>query len=193
MNAMARKSGFGRFGAVATAAVLLALAAIALIPARNIVVGLFNADPAQDSYDWLSRTMAQCEEQAVVRPQLLNFLVVPLEATDKYNDALRAKALSDTGATALFGSQDALQGLRDGALRISSRAFVLHTRDTSNNMTHRWTSASGVSRLSSANIPSDGPFEIRFQISPDDPNREWSTITANGRGTCHWAFALLHE
>jgi hypothetical protein len=148
---------------------------------------------APKSYDWVSRTMAACEEDAVTQPATLNFLVVPLEPSRRYNQEMDSKALETVGRTTLFGSQDALAGLSSGALRISSKNFVLHTLDTSNNAAHRWNSASGVSRLSSNDITSDGPFRIRFQTSPNDASSDWSKVTAEGRGTCHWAFVLLRD
>lgn len=156
------------------------------------IARLFGPAPAP-SYDWISRLMAQCEEEAVTRPETLNFLIVPLSPTRKYGPPWPERKLAEAGGTLLFGSQDALEGLRNGAFAISSRPVVLHTRDASNNTTHRWNSVSGVSRLSATDIRSDGPFEVRFQTSPDDPAPGWSTITAQGRGTCHWAFALVGE
>ena len=148
---------------------------------------------ASKSYDWVSRTMAACEESAVAQPTALNFLVMPLERTRRYGGEQESRALETFGRTTLFSSQAALDGLKSGALRISSRNFVLHTLDTSNNATQRWSSASGVSRLSTDDVASDGPFKVRIQTSPDDPSTEWSNVTADGRGTCHWVFALLRD
>jgi hypothetical protein len=145
------------------------------------------------SYDWVSRTMATCEEEAVTQPETVNFLVMPLERTRRYGSQLESRALETLGRTTLFGSQDALDGLKTGALRISYRNFVLHTFDTSNNAARRWNSASGVSRLTTSDIASDGPFKVRIQTRPDDPSTEWSMVTADGRGTCHWVFALLRD
>jgi hypothetical protein len=145
------------------------------------------------SYDWVSRTMATCEEDAVTQPATVNFLVMPLERTRRFGSQLESRALETLGRITLFGSQDALDGLKSGALRISSRNFVLHTFDTSNNVAHRWNSASGVSRLTTSDIASDGPFKVRIQTTPNDPSTEWSKVTADGRGTCHWVFALLRD
>jgi hypothetical protein len=175
---------------LSAAAAFLLVAAVMIIPR---IVGSVRGLFAPKSYDWVSKTMAACEEDAVTRPSAVNFLVVPLEPSRRYNQELDSKALETIGRTTLFGSQDALAGLNSGALRISSKHFVLHTLDTSNNATQRWNSASGVSRLSSDDIESDGPFRIRFQTSPNDTSSDWSKITAEGRGTCHWAFALLRE
>jgi hypothetical protein len=93
----------------------------------------------------------------------------------------------------LFGSQDALEGLRSGALRVSSKSFVLTTLDTRSNAERRWNSASGVTRLTTTDIASDGPFRVRLQVSAKDNSTGWSNVTAEGRGTCHWVFALLRD
>jgi hypothetical protein len=148
---------------------------------------------ASRNYDWVSRTMAACEEDAVSKPATVNFLVMPLERTRSFNRELEQRAIETVGRITLFGSQDALEGLKSGALRISSKNYVLLTLDTSNNAERRWNSASGVSRLTTADIASDGPFRVRLQVSANDPLTAWSNVTAQGRGTCHWVFALLRE
>jgi len=178
------------------AAVWTALILLAVFAAASGLLGslrsLFRPDSVS-SFDWLSRTLAECEEDAVNRPEMLNFLVVPLAQGRNFNPQWQAKALSNAGKTVLFGSQDALAALKANAVRISARPYVLHTLDTASNSTHRWTSASGVARLSTTDIASDGPFSTRFQTTPDDASQDWSSITAEGRGTCHWAFALMRD
>ena len=173
----------------AATAFVLAIAALVVPRVAGSVRGLF----APKSYDWVSKTMAACEEDAVTQPAAVNFLVIPLEPSRRFGQELESKALETFGRTTLFGSQDALNGLKSGALRISSKHYVLHTLDTSNNAPVRWNSASGVARLTTTDIASDGPFRVRFQTSPTDTSGDWSKVTADGRGTCHWAFALLRD
>jgi hypothetical protein len=174
-------------------AILYAAAACAVVVVVVLAAFSLRGLVAPKSYDWVSRTMAACEEDAVTQPATLNFLVVPLERARRYNPEMEQRALETVGNTMLFGSQEALAGLKSGALRISSKNFVLHTLDTSNNAAQKWNSAKGVSRLSTNDIASDGPFRVRFQTSQNDGASEWSKVTAEGRGTCHWAFALLRE
>lgn len=174
----------------ALAVFVLAGTAIGLSGLGRAVLDL----PAPDrDYAWLSHTLAACEEDAVTRPASLNFLIVPLERAKNYSAEWNAKAMAQSGHVLLFGSQDALAALRAGAVRIASRRYVLHTIDVANETTRRWESVVGVARLTTDEIQSDGPFRIGFQIAPDDTDRDWSTITVRGRGTCHWAFALLGE
>lgn len=175
--------------ACAVAAVLLAVIALAFPKIAGSVRGLF----AQRSYDWISHTMSACEEDAVSKPDTLNFLIMPLERTRRYSKELDTRALETVGRATLFGSQDALEGLKAGALRISSKSYVLTTLDTSNNIERRWNSASGVTKLSTTDVASNGPFRVRLQVSAKDNPAGWSNVTAEGRGTCHWVFALLRE
>jgi len=32
-----------------------------------------------------------------------------------------------------------------------------------------------------------------LQVSANDASNGWSNVTAEGRGTCHWVFALLRD
>ena len=173
----------------AAAAFVLVAIAMALPKITGAARGLF----APKSYDWISKTMAACEEDAVSKPTSVNFLIMPLERTRRFGRELESRALESVGRITLFGSQDALDGLKSGALRISSRNYVLITLDTSNNAERRWNSASGVARLTTTDIASDGPFKVRLQTSANDPAGDWSNVTAEGRGTCHWVFALLRD
>ena len=173
----------------AAAAFMLAAAAMAIPKISGSVRALF----APKNYDWISKTMSACEEDAVSKPTTLNFLIMPLERTRRFGRELEQRALETVGRTTLFGSQDALEGLKSGALRISSKHYVLLTFDTSNNTERRWNSASGVARLTTTDIASNGPFKVRLQVSANDASNGWSNVTAEGRGTCHWVFALLRD
>jgi hypothetical protein len=193
-SAMNRKS---RFTAIAVGAFVVLLAAIAAISAyqwsKRIASG--RSAPPSDSaaFAWLSSAMENCEKDAGANPQSLFFLVVPLAATGKYDQSWSARALESFGATTLFKSQDALDALNTGALRISTEPFVFHVLDVATSDAHRWSSASGVSKLSSKEIASEGPFRVRFQTAPGDPVREWNSVPAEGKGTCHWVFVRMRE
>lgn len=192
-SAMNRKS---RVAAIAAGAFVVVLAAVAAISAyqwsERIASGKSaRADPP--AFAWLSSAMENCEKEALANRQSLFFLVVPLAATAKYDQSWSARTLESFGATTLFKSQDALDALNTGALRISTEPFVFHVLDVATNDTHRWNSASGVSKLSSPEIASEGPFRVRLQIAPGDPAPEWNSVTAEGKGACHWVFVLIRR
>jgi hypothetical protein len=192
-SAMNRKT---RFVAIAAGAFVVLLAAVAAISAyqwsKRIASGRSGSSDA-GAFAWLSAAMENCEQEAIANRQSLFFLVVPLAATAKYDQSWSARALESFGTATLFKSQDALDALNTRALRISTEPFVFHVLDMATSDTHRWNSASGVSKLSSNEIASEGPFRLRLQTALGDPAPEWNSVTAEGKGTCHWVFALLRR
>ena len=77
----------------AATACVLAVAALVVPRLAGPVRGLF----APKSYDWVSKTMAACEEDAVTQPSSVNFLVVPLEPSRRFGKDLEAKAIETFG------------------------------------------------------------------------------------------------
>ena len=192
-SAMNRKSRFTVIAAGAFVVVLAGIAAVLAYQWNKRIASDRSAPPGTEQFAWLSRAMEDCENDALANPQSLFFLVVPLAATGKYDQSWPARALESFGATTLFKSQDALDALNSGAVRISTEPFVFHVLDVGTSDAHRWNSASGVSKLYSTEIASEGPFRVRFQTAPGDPTPEWNSVTAEGKRTCHWVFALLRR
>ncbi len=194
-NFPSRANWKSRFTAISGALVVLfaAIAAISAFQWSKRVAPGRSAPLAAGAFAWLSSAMENCEEDAIANPQALFFLIVPLAATGKYDQSWSARVLETFGATTLFKSQDALDALNSGALRVSTEPFVFHVLDVATSDAHRWNSASGVSKLSSKEIASEGPFRLRFQTAPRDPAPEWNSVTAEGKGTCHWIFALMRR
>jgi hypothetical protein len=190
---MNRKSRFAAMAAGAFAVLLAAAAAIAAYQWSKRVAADRPGSSAAAPFAWLSSAMENCEKEAIANRQTLFFLVVPLATTGKYDQSWPARALESVGAMILFKSQDALEALNIGALRISTEPFVFHVLDVPTSEAHRWSSASGVSKLSSKEIASEGPFRVRFQIAPSDSLPEWNSVTAEGKGTCHWVFVLMRR
>jgi hypothetical protein len=185
-----------RFTAIAAGAFVVLLAAAAGVSAyqwSKRVAADREAPSAAAPFAWLSRAMENCEKTAAANQEALFFLVVPLAATGKYDQSWSARALESFGSTTLFKSQDALDALNIGALRISTEPIVFHVLDVATSNAHRWHSVSGVSKLSSKEIASDGPFRVRFQTAPGDAAPEWNSVTAEGKGTCHWVFVLMRR
>ena len=192
-SAVKRKSRLTVIVAAALAVLFAAIVAISAYQWSKRVVPGRSAPLATGAFAWLSSALENCENDAIANPQALFFLVVPLAATGKYDQSWSARALEIFGATTLFKSQDALDALNSGALRVSTEPFVFHVLDMATRDAHRWNSASGVSKLSSKEIASEGPFRVRFQTAPRDPAPEWNSVTAEGKGTCHWVFVLMRR
>lgn len=177
----------------ATFAALAVLAMIALYVASWRAKTRAQA-PRPDSaqFSWLTRALEDCEAEAGGLPNSLYFMVVPLAAVAGVNSDLQSRAMDRVGPVMLLDSGLAMEGLEKGTLRISREQFVLHALDTETNAEHRWNSVSGVSTLSKRTGTPKGPFKIRLQTGPNDAG-SWSSVTADGVGTCHWVFALLRR
>jgi hypothetical protein len=146
---------------------------------------------AGNDYSWLSASLDACEKEAASDPGTLYFMIVPLSPTRRFDAQQADRALGTAGPVVLFSSGDTFDGLNRGVFRISSEPYVLIALDDRSKQPRRWNSATGVTKLTWPNMASDGPFRVRFQTSPDDTSETWSTVTADGRGSCHWVHALL--
>ncbi len=146
-----------------------------------------------EPFAWLTKAMEDCDQDSAAHPERLTFLVVPLAATEGYDDTFAARALETFGAGSLFKSADALEGLKVGLLRIASEQFVFHALDTTAQAAYKWNSTSGVSKLSSQKAGLQGPFRVRLQTGPNDSDAVWTDATAQGKGACHWVFVLLRK
>lgn len=146
---------------------------------------------AGNDYSWLSASLDACEKEAAADPANLYFMVVPLTPTRRFDPQWNARALGTAGPVSLFSAGDTFDGLNQGQFRISSEPWVLVAIDEKSRQIRRFSSATGVTKLVWPAIDSNGPFRVRFQISPDDTAETWSTVTADGRGSCHWVHALL--
>lgn len=146
---------------------------------------------ASNDYSWLSSALDDCEKEAAADPGTLYFMVVPLTPTRRFEPSLAERALGTAGPVALFNAGDTFDGLNRGQFRISSEPWVMLAVDEKSRQTRRFGSATGITKLTWPKMESDGPFRVRFQTSPDDNTENWSTVTADGRGSCHWVHALL--
>ena len=146
---------------------------------------------ASGDYTWLSATLEACEKEAAADRSTVYFMVVPLSPTRRYGEEWNTRAIGTAGAVALFGSGETFEGLDRGVFRISSEPYIFIATDEKSDEVRRWSSATGVLKLTWPNMQSDGPFRVRFQTSPSETDDSWSTVTADGRGTCHWVYALL--
>lgn len=146
---------------------------------------------AGNDYSWLSTSLDDCEKEAAADARNLYFMVVPLTATRRFDPQWADRALGSAGAVTLFSSGDTFDGLNRGLFRISSDPWVLVILDEKSGQTRRFSSATGVTKLTWPGMDSEGPFRVRLQTSPEDVAESWSSVTADGRGSCHWVHALL--
>src|SRR6202165_1021489 len=84
--------------------------------------GRIVAPADNQNFGWIERAIAQCEAEAARNADTLYFLVIPVVAADGNRQAWLAKSKGAVGKLLLLlGSQDTLDGLRAGSLRLGRR------------------------------------------------------------------------
>src|SRR6266481_4846737 len=81
--------------------------------------GRIVAPADNQNFGWIGRAIAQCEAEAARSADTLYFLVIPVVAPDGDQQAWLAKSNGTVGDSVLLGSQDTLDGLRAGSLRLA--------------------------------------------------------------------------
>jgi hypothetical protein len=198
----ARISQPARRGAL-LAAVLVAAALVAagLRPAgltswtRSLLAlpqGRIVAPADGGNFRWIERAIAQCEAEAAHNADTLYFIVIPV-VTDGDLEAWMPKANGTIGSSMLMlGSQDTLDGLRAGLLRLDRRTFDFSILDASSSKVYKWRPALGVHKFAIRDANAVAAFKPGFEI-PVGADTTWADGGAIPReaGTCYWTGALM--
>jgi len=140
---------------------------------------------------WLTASMESCERDAAGDQAKVYFMVVPLVAADRDDRLWAQKAFDRAGQALLLNSEDALAGLRSGALRIDSDAFTFSILDPRSSSVSSWKSKVGASKLASANADTLAGFRMRIHKGEDPGSAQWGTLFSRLKGSCHWVNALF--
>jgi len=205
-----RRVGPASASARGAAAVLIAalVATAALFAAIGLQSGGFSAwtnsllalpqgrivAPANNqNFGWIGRAIAQCEAEAARSVDTLYFLVIPVLAVDGDQQAWLAKSNGTVGASVLLlGSQDTLDGLRAGSLRLVRRSFNFAILEPSATRVYQWKPALGVHKFAIRDAKAVATFKPGFEI-PAGGDTQWAAGGAITReaGTCYWTGALM--
>src|SRR5581483_132873 len=101
-----------------------------------------------------------CEAEAASKPGVLQFLVIPLASQPDTEGQWRAKSLNDIGNGILLNSQDALDALKSGAVRISGEQYVFRIRDQASAAIYQWKPSTGVAKFSTADADAITSFKV---------------------------------
>jgi hypothetical protein len=193
----ARIAGYAVVGALS---VLLAAMVVALVLSGH---GISTADTDPDTpagerivasgadFVWLTDAMGTCEEQARQDTQTLYFLVLPLASLAKDDEQWRAKSIIDIGNAILLRSDDALDGLKSGALRLYSGRYDFRVLDVGANAVYNWKPATGVTKVSAGDASAITQFKLQFQTSGSGDNPPWGDPFNRQTGTCYWVNAII--
>jgi hypothetical protein len=140
---------------------------------------------------WLATAMSGCDAEAKVTPNALHFLVTPLVPVAKDIAPWRARSISDAGKGILLRSDDTLEGLKSGTLRIYPADYGLTIVDPVGGEVHKWRPAVGVAKFSTADLGSISTFRVQFRTSRSGGDADWGGTFNRQDGSCYWANAIM--
>lgn len=170
---------------------IAAVAALAVLLAAGIAAWLVRGPPpAPDDFAWLTKAMEDCDAEAALQPSTVYFLVVPITSKPEDQQQWQAQSLNDVGNAILLSSEDAVEGLRRGALKIAAENYDFNVRDGAN-VLYTWTSSNGIARLTIPNASAIEGFNIQFQTPSRTAGTAWGTAFIRRPGTCNWVNAII--
>jgi hypothetical protein len=146
---------------------------------------------AAEDFAWLTTAMSECDMQARDDLDTLYFLVLPLASLANDDAQWREKSIIDIGNAILLRSDDALEGLRSGALRLYSGQYDFRVLDVTTDMTYKWKTASGVSKVSAPHASAITQFKLQFQTPGASGDAQWGDPFNRREGTCYWVNAIV--
>ena len=193
----ARMLGPAIVGALALLVVCVAAALVMALGSRSVpTAGAPDAGAgerieqnASEDFAWLTTAMSECDTQARRDLRTLYFLLLPL-ASPANDTQWREKSI-DIGNAILLRSDDALQGLRSGALRLYSGPYDFRVLDVTTNTTYEWKTATGVTKVSAPDASAIRQFKLQFQTRGGAGEGQWGDPLNRQDGTCYWVNAIV--
>jgi hypothetical protein len=193
-----RKAGMLVAGALAMLVVAVVVAVVVVFLGHNLpVAGTPDAPGGErvetrstSDFGWLTAAMNECDTDAMNNLDTLYFLVLPLASLPADDEQWRAKSISNIGNAILLRSEDALEGLRSGTLRLYPGEYDFRIIDGSNTI-YKWKPAVGVRKISTPDAGSIASFRLQFQTSSSADDSEWGTAFPRKSGTCYWVNAIV--
>ncbi len=192
-----RLAGMMAIGALALLLVAVMAAAGAVLTWHQLAAATETGAPADGQiaavstadFGWLSTAMNACDAQAKTDLGTFRFLTTPLVAAAKDIAAWRAKSINDSGDGVLLRSDDTLDGLRSGALRIFPADYEFSISDPAGDTARNWRAAMGVAKFSTANPGSLSTFKVQFKTARNgDP---WGGSFRRLDGSCYWVNMII--
>jgi hypothetical protein len=156
-------------------------------PADRLIAAGSTADVS-----WLATAMSGCDAEAKTDLGALHFLVTPLVSIVKDIEPWRAKSINDAGNGILLRSDDALDGLKSGALRIYPADYEFGVSDQASDKVYKWRPALGVAKFSTAGAGAIVSFNVQFRTAYGS-GVEWGGAFTRQKGSCHWVNAVIRN
>jgi hypothetical protein len=145
----------------------------------------------KEDYGWLVQAMADCEEEAKLKPDIMYFLIVPVATTGVAVPGWSPSAISGIGDSgALLNSTDTLIGLRNHVFKLYEKPLTFAVSDPATKTVYKWKPATGVTALQSRDLNS-ASLTLGFEIPEVGKEVEWGPSINLKKGTCYWIMALI--
>jgi hypothetical protein len=149
--------------------------------------------PEDGDFAWLTKAMEDCDKEAEKETNLLHLMVIPLVDEPKDDAGWRRASLNDIGNAILLSGENAIAGLKRGALRISREEYVLAVRDETSSTVFRWSPSVGVKRFVTKDASAVESFKVQFQKRDGTARDEWGAAFKRQIGNCYWVNAIIRH
>lgn len=188
----------------------LALLLIAVVSAAAILVGWYQLAAATETGEaigepvavgsgadpsWLASAMSVCDADAKADADTgtLHFLVTPLVVVGGDLAPWREKAINQFGNGIMLRADDALEGLRGGALRLYPADYAFGVLDTAGQEVYRWRPSTGVAKFAAADPGEMPTLTVRFRTARTGSEPELGGAFTRQKGSCHWVNAIIRH
>ena len=135
--------------------------------------------------------MAECDEEAKLKPDTMHFLIVPVASTGLTLPGFSASPISNIGnSAALLSSTDTLIGLRNRVLVLYQKPMTFAVSDPTTKTVYKWKPAVGVTALKTRETGSSS-LTLGFEIPDVAKEIEWGPTINLNKGTCYWINPLV--
>jgi hypothetical protein len=157
-------------------------------PADQLIAAGSTADVS-----WLATAMAGCDAEAKTGAGTLHFLVTPLVSVAKDTEPWRAKSINDTGSGILLRSDDTLEGVRSGTLRIYPADYDFSISDQASDKVYKWRPTVGVAKFSTAEAGAVASFRVQFRTAYNRGGGAWGGAFTRQDGSCYWVNPIIGD
>jgi hypothetical protein len=197
-NTKARLAGFSVAGALGVLVVAVVAALVLALTGQGVTTGDTGAPGGErieakgsGDFAWLTDAMSACEAQAQQETGTLYFLLLPLASLARDDAQWRAKSIIDVGNAILLRTDDALDGLRSGALRVYTGKYNFKILDVTANTVYQWKPSTGVTKVSASDSSAITQFKLQFQTASSAADAQWGDPFNRQTGACYWVNAII--
>jgi hypothetical protein len=196
-----RPAGMMVAGALVILLAAIVVAVVVVLGGHRLAAATETGAPADEQiaagsttdFSWLATAMSGCDAEAKTDPGALHFLVTPLVSVAKDLAPWNAKSINSAGNGILLRSDDTLEGLKSGTLRVYPADYGFGIFDQVGDTVHKWRPSVGVAKFSDADGGSISTFKVQFRTSRSGPDADWGGAFNRQNGSCYWVNAIIRS